>query len=133
MLTPGSPTADILTTAASLLHDNGMYAADDYWPNAHRLQWQPGTPLDPTGAIAAAMGVTTGRGVIRLLGHTDYTSRNPQPAELHPAFRAVFTHIGINPDDDLAVSRWFGWCDRQLCHQVIATYQACAATQQVPA
>ena len=138
MLTPDSPIPDILTAAADLLRVNGMDAAireiPDYWENAHRLPWQPGMALDPTGALAVAMGVTTGRGVIRLLGHVDDTAADPRPAELHPVFRALFQHLGIDPDDELAVSRWFAWCDRQLCHQVIATYRACAAALRgVPA
>ena len=125
--------ADILNTAAELLRVNGMYA-DDYWDDACYQEWRPGMPLDPTGAIAVALDVTTGGGVIRLLGHVDYTVRDPQPAELHPVFQAVFTHLGIDPDHEDAVTRWFAWCDRQVCHTVIATYRACAAAlQAVPA
>lgn len=137
-----TPLADVLTRAADILRVHGMYAGGedgtpDYWDGASDQQiWQPGMAPDPTGAIAVALEVTTVRGLVRLLGHIDYLDpevqlmravgdRWPQP-ELHPVFQALFAHVGIDPDADEAVSRWFAWCDRQLCHQVIATYRACA-------
>lgn len=121
-----APVADILTRAADLLRVHGLHAMPgEYWHGADKLGWRPGMALDPLAAIAVAMGAHTHYHVTLLLGSSPLAPGEEWP-NLHPAVRAVFDHLGLSGRADEQVEAFFHWSDRQWCHQVIATYRACA-------
>jgi hypothetical protein len=131
---PTVTEADVAATliaAARLLRQHGMHAGDpaDYWPAASNGAPWDGQPLDPTGAIAVAAGARTAADVHRLLGHVDHTQPDAEPVDRHPAYDAVFAHLGIDLDDEHATIRFFRWCDLQMLRDVTHMLERVAAIQ----